>query len=199
MYGWTGNDTLDGSAGNDYLYGEYGSDVLYGSFGHDILIGGDEHDILYGEFGRDVLDGGNGNDYLDGGDDNDYFYGGAGSDYLFGGAGNDTLLGFNYGDGGIGQFDTLVGGSGADQFYLGSEHYGYNYLGDGYAVIADFNRYEGDKLIMKGSTSYSGGSGNYGVGTAALDTGIYLNGNLIAVLQDVSGSGYIMSRDTLWY
>ena len=136
---------------------------------------------------------------VDGGDDNDYFYGDAGSDYLVGGAGNDTLMGSNFSDNGSGQFDTLVGGSGADRFDLGSEYSGHYYLGDGYALIADFKNYEGDKLIMKGSTLYSGGAANYGVGTAALDTGIYLNGDLIAVLQDVSGSGYIMSQDTLWY
>jgi hypothetical protein len=39
---------------------------------------------------------------------------------------------------------------------------------------------------------------NYGVGTGALDKGIYHNGDLIAILQDVSGSGYIMSQDTVW-
>ncbi|HEY9631306.1 MAG TPA: hypothetical protein V6C84_28790 [Coleofasciculaceae cyanobacterium] len=37
---------------------------------------------------------------------------------------------------GSGQFALLISGGGAEQVYLGSEHYGHFYQGDGYALIS---------------------------------------------------------------
>lgn len=50
--------------------------------------------------------------------------------------------------------------------------------------------------MQESSTQYFEADLNLGVGPEALDTGIYLNGDLIAVLQDVSGDGFILSLDS---
>lgn len=55
-------DTLYGYGGNDTLDGDDGDDILYGGTGNDTLNGGDYHDHLYGEEGDDVLEGGFGDD-----------------------------------------------------------------------------------------------------------------------------------------
>ena len=62
VFGWQGDDTLDGAAGND---------TLIGGEGQDYLVGGDGNDSLIGQIGNDTLVGGNGFDTL---------YGGAGAD-----------------------------------------------------------------------------------------------------------------------
>jgi hypothetical protein len=60
------------------------------------------------------------------------------------------------------------------------------YLGDDYATITDFNYLEGDKFQVYGSSAdYSLGTSNWS-GSDALDTGIYYQGNLIAVVQDTT-------------
>ncbi len=74
VYGYAGNDQLDGGAGND---------TIYGGDGIDTITGGTENDTLYGDNGDDYIDGGNGNDWL---------YGGAGDDDLNGGSGDDTFF-----------------------------------------------------------------------------------------------------------
>jgi Ca2+-binding RTX toxin-like protein len=192
VYGGSGNDTIygdetNGQAGwaNDTLYGEAGNDIIYGGVGNDYIFGGSDQDFLYGEADNDFLYGGDGHDYLSGG---------SGSDFLNGQWGNDTL------DGGgtyynSGEFDTLTGGANADTFILGSWWQPY-YLGNGHAIITDFNRYE-DKLQLKGPLyNYYKVEGNFGVGRWATDTGIYSNGDLIAILQDVSGLNYGGSLDS---
>ncbi|MEO0406839.1 MAG: calcium-binding protein [Cyanobacteria bacterium P01_A01_bin.135] len=80
MYGYDGNDTLQGGEKDDGLYGYSGSDRLYG-------LGG--NDKLYGHDGNDHLDGGSGNDRLDGG---------AGADTMIGYSGNDIYHIDNVGD-----------------------------------------------------------------------------------------------------
>ena len=103
LYGYAGNDTLDGEGGNDYLYGNNGNDTLNGGAGND---------WLYGQGGNDTLNGGAGVDRLYGGAGNDTLNGGSGNDWLYGQGGNDTL------DGGSGN-DYLEGGSGADTYLFG--------------------------------------------------------------------------------
>lgn len=117
MYGFDGNDTLDGGAGNDRGYGGNGDDYLYDSSGNDTLDGGAGNDILYlyGSAGSGTLIGGSGNDELYGADGSDVLNGDDGNDYLQGGAGNDTL------DGGSGN-DTLFGGTGNDHYIIRDRH-----------------------------------------------------------------------------
>ncbi|MEH1843095.1 MAG: M10 family metallopeptidase C-terminal domain-containing protein [Nostoc sp.] len=93
-----GSVTLDGGIGND---------TLIGGQKDDNLIGGQDNDILYGELGNDSLAGGLGNDSL---------AGGLGNDSLAGGLGKDLLIGTSYL--GVGEVDTLTGGSDSDTFVL---------------------------------------------------------------------------------
>ncbi|UKJ76024.1 calcium-binding protein [Azospirillum brasilense] len=102
LWGYAGDDWIDGGGGNDTLFGEGGNDTLIGGSGWDELHGGGGSDLLdcrgdagssdvaYGEAGDDTLIGGGGNDQLSGGDGDDDLYGGAGNDTLAGGPGNDT-------------------------------------------------------------------------------------------------------------
>ena len=84
LFGWDGNDSIEGGSGNDILDGGNGNDYLNGGAGNDSLLGGAGSDSLYGDEGNDTLDGGAGSDYVDGGAGNDT--------YLFGkGDGQDTI------------------------------------------------------------------------------------------------------------
>ncbi|BAY76519.1 outer membrane secretion protein [Nostoc linckia NIES-25] len=194
----TGNDYsnyLNGFAGNDYIEGKGGNDSIYGDDGIDNLIGGAGNDSLYGGNGGDVLFGDEitngsgtpaGNDYLSGGNGNDLLYGGRGNDTMIGGANNDFLSGYG---GSSGEIDRYTGGTGADTFSLGynGSFTTIDYLGSGYALIADFKRSEGDKIRVGGSlNSYTLQKTSNFSGSAALDTLIYRNGDLIAVVQDTT-------------
>jgi serralysin len=137
---------------------------------------------LFGEDGNDTL--------------GDWYHGEPGNELLDGGADNDTL----YGYGGGTEYDTLTGGSGADLFVLGvptsifMSGYAY-YLGAGYATITDFNYQQNDKFQAFGSINdYSLGTGNWS-GSGALDTGIYYQGDLIAVVEDRSGYDVLLNYD----
>lgn len=185
-----GADTIYGYAGNDIMSGLGGPDKLYGDIGNDQLDGGEGQDKLYGGSGEDQLYGGTGKDRLFGGTESDYLFGGTGDDSLTGDGGDDYLDGANfYGAGsGIGsgtEFDTLTGGTGADEFVLGNINNVY-YLGNGYATITDFSLVQSDTIQIKGilADGYSLGLDNWG-GSNAQDTGIFFNGNLIGVVQDV--------------
>lgn len=114
IMGYTGADSLNGSAygdmmdgrdGNDSLYGLAGNDTIYGHDGNDAIFGGDgDRDLIYGGAGNDSLDGGSsgastiygdaGNDTIGGGNaSNDVLYGGAGNDFIGAGTGDDTIDG----------------------------------------------------------------------------------------------------------
>ncbi|MFB8792147.1 MAG: calcium-binding protein [Potamolinea sp.] len=208
---YTGPDTLfaQGYGGDDFIWGNNGDDTIFGYEGNDTLKGWNGNDYLYGNQGNDKLEGENGNDFLAGYEDNDTLLGGAGNDtlgdwyhgepgndLLDGGEGNDVLYGYGRGT----EYDTLTGGGGADKFVLGQETnssvngYAY-YLGLGYATITDFNWQEGDKIQAFGSINdYSLGTGNWS-GNSDLDTGIYYQGDLIAVVQDKSGSDVLLGID----
>jgi Ca2+-binding RTX toxin-like protein len=107
------------------------------------------------------------------GDDN--FAGGTKNDTLIGGAGNDNLAA-------TAGNDVLIGGAGADLFDIGNDAYYATYSID---TIKDFRRSQGDKIPTYGSLSdYSLDKTMNLVGGSALDTRIYYQGNLIAVVQD---------------
>ncbi|PSB21795.1 hypothetical protein C7B61_12750 [filamentous cyanobacterium CCP1] len=114
-----------------------------------------------------------------------------GNDTLKGGAGNDVIEGYN----GI---DILTGGGGADRFFLRDDITPY-YLGSGYAVITDFNLTQGDRIEVTNNIFYplsgyrlvydrfflSNAFGqSFDIGTAAMDTAIYWNNDLLAIVQD---------------
>ncbi|TCB67056.1 Ig-like domain-containing protein [Acinetobacter sp. ANC 4178] len=74
LYGYDGDDTLNGGSGNDLLRGGAGNDTLNGGDGNDLLIDGN---------GADILNGGNGNDVI--------IISGTGFAAIDGGSGTDTL------------------------------------------------------------------------------------------------------------
>jgi Ca2+-binding RTX toxin-like protein len=125
IYGWGGNDNLDGYLGNDGLDGGSGDDKLYGWDGNDFLTGGEGNDELNGWNGNDLLRGSNGNDFIDGGKDYDIaLYSGRSTDYgvsfttfgnvqVTGSEGTDTLVSIEriYFDGDGGFYDVHTGDS----------------------------------------------------------------------------------------
>jgi Ca2+-binding RTX toxin-like protein len=212
-YGTSGNDTYDytdngswlayGYGRNDSLKGNTGSDTLYGGSGDDTLIGGDLRfaslqgdgtDYLSGGTGNDILVGRLDDDTLIGGQGNDSLFGGLGNDRLYGGAGNDTLWGSDKVlEDPSTDYDTLTGGAGADTFVIGFLNFlgGFSnlYLGDGYATFKDFSRNQGDKIGVADDTNtsdYSLDQSQNTSGGSALDTLIYYQGDLFAVVQDTT-------------
>jgi Ca2+-binding RTX toxin-like protein len=165
-----------GTSGSNY-FNYTGSDNLYASaYGdNDTIWGNTNNDTIYGDGGNDQLYGWTGNDAL---------YGGTGNDYLSGGDGNDTLQGSSSYAYNSFEFDTLNGGSSYDRFILGTSA-GNFYQGSGYATIQDYNGLY-DYIQLKGSaSSYYLSKTSFGVGSSALDTGIYQNnGDLIGIVQD---------------
>ncbi len=174
-----------GSNGNDYLVGS-NPDGFF-DLGNDSLYGNDGHDDLYGLGG------------------NDYLQGDEGDDDLYGGSGDDTLIGANpdYYGAGSGELDDLNGGSGADTFVLGDFYEAY-YQGFGDALIEDFNWQEGDTLQLHDdgignpesdySTYETSGYGSF----YQDDTILEYKGDQIGILQDVSGSDFILSEDAVF-
>lgn len=217
LYGGSGNDTLDGDLGGDVMYGGTGNDIYYVDAQEEFYFDGV---VEYAKEGIDTVYtsayfsgladnvekmalignayGANGNDLnnvMIGNSVNNFLWGNAGNDTITGGAGNDILQGYGYSS--TAEYDTLTGDVGADKFNLGSIFNSY-YLGAGNALITDFKYLEGDTLVMQGNASlYTEADVIFaGVGTGAADTGIYKNGDLIAILQDVSGSNFILNLDT---
>jgi hypothetical protein len=122
-----GFDTIDGGDGNDILFGGFDKDLLYGGPGDDWLSGEDHDDLLDGGAGNDNIQGGRENDVLAGRSGNDTLLGDNGDDRLVGGDGHDLLWGLDQDDrleGGIGN-DTLIGGRGYDALVGGDgdDHY----------------------------------------------------------------------------
>ncbi|MDJ0743360.1 MAG: calcium-binding protein [Xenococcaceae cyanobacterium MO_167.B27] len=197
LYGRDGNDTLKGNDGSDWLYGEDGDDQISGHDGNDYLFGGDGKDVLSGDGGNDFFSGGSGNDVMGGSIGDDIMYGDSGNDQLLGGGNDDILHGSNSTAKGAYEYDKLRGDGGADVFVLGTTFGGGGawYTGLGYATIEDFDWKEGDKIQLYGSINdYSTFTGNW-LGSSATDTAITYKGDVIGVLQDVSGGDFIMSLD----
>lgn len=116
LYGYAGNDWLEGGYqsdrieggdGNDTIKGWQGNDTLYGGSGNDWIDAWTDNDYIDGGSGNDTIYAGSGYDTVYGGDNNDYIDGQEESDILSGDAGDDTIKGW-WGN------DTINGGSGND-------------------------------------------------------------------------------------
>jgi hypothetical protein len=146
------------------------------------------YNALYGDSNNNYLQGTGSNDYISGQNGNDVLTGQGGNDKLFGGNGDDRLSGSSNPGYNSGEYDTLIGGSGKDIFglaeYQGQGKWDTYYQGNGYATIVDYNPQEDFILTSSADVScWSKGFGNW-VGSSALDTGLYKDGDLIGVIQD---------------
>ncbi|MFM6269894.1 MAG: calcium-binding protein, partial [Dolichospermum sp.] len=134
------------------------------------------------------------NDSITTGGGNDTINGGAGNDNINGGDGNDNIDGVNGASltPGLGEKDTLTGGTGSDRFILGNATTAYyddgNTLTNGsndYADITDFNT--GDIIQLQGTSS------NYLLTVVGADTQILINkpgtepDELIGIVRNQTG------------
>jgi len=166
-----GDNTILGGLGVDFIDGGSGDDsILGGEDGGDLIFGGNGSDTLYFETSSlGGFDGGDGVDCIVSNQDvtmqNLYsvetmvLIGSANitatGDYemneIIGNSGNNTLNG-------LGNFDTLTGGAGADVFVIGDatgQYYGNDFEGDScFAVITDFT-VGTDRLQLKGASAGS--------------------------------------------
>jgi len=175
--GGEGDDTVSGGGDNDTLQGGYGNDSVSGGAGRDVLDGGHGEDTLDGGEGDDLLisqaDGREGAIAYDPNRDE--------GDPL-----NELTNGKLYPDQPIPSDDVLIGGGGADTFYFQTlinakkryieEHtnddgsirwhgvagendklhdHWVDVIGDD--VIMDFDRGEGDRIVIEGHTTEIGG------------------------------------------
>lgn len=88
IFGFAGDDYIQGGGGNDEIYGGDGDDIVYGDLND---YGSKSNDTIYGGNGNDYLSGNAGDDYLDGGDGDDFLIGESGNDVLTGGTGSNTF------------------------------------------------------------------------------------------------------------
>ncbi|MBW4681571.1 MAG: SBBP repeat-containing protein [Microcoleus vaginatus WJT46-NPBG5] len=191
LTGNAGHDLLVGTAGHDSLYGGMGMDTLDGLEGHDLLDGGSDHDLLDGGAGHDTLNGGTGHDTLNGGAGKDTLDGGAGDDWLNGGSGKDVLIGCDSlaTSPGVGELDTLTGGSGSDRFILGDAGKGayYNDGNSSNSGSADFALLRSFKL-SEDFIQLAGSATDYILSSVGTCTNIYL---------DNDGTSGLSSKDEL--
>jgi Ca2+-binding RTX toxin-like protein len=228
IIGNAGNDLIQAGEGKDFVIAGDGNDTVNGGDGDDIILDGGNfnpsginfatvnqgvtiigggNDIFDGGKGNDGLNGGIGDDQLNGGDDNDILVGGEGNDTLKGDAGNDTLIGINFGTvvfpAQQPEIDTLTGGIGIDEFWLGDETFVYYNDGDRstigrdtYALITDFNASENDILQLNGAKEdYSIQVVNNSIEIYKKDSLLATTGDLIGILQGVNsfdlGASYV--------
>jgi Ca2+-binding RTX toxin-like protein len=158
LNGGAGNDTIAGGPSSDYLRGDegddritggdafddingnMGNDTASGGLGDDWVVGGKDQDLMRGDEGGDIVYGNLGDDTCDGGDGADIVRGGQQADVLTGGAGDDWLSGDR-------DNDTITGGAGADVFHTFGEA--------GLDRVTDFNRAEGDRVMLDPGTTYT--------------------------------------------
>jgi serralysin len=140
LRGDDGDDKITGGADFDDINGNVGDDTAFGGLGDDWVVGGKDQDSLSGGAGADLVYGNLGDDVCEGGDGNDIVRGGQQSDVLFGGAGDDWLSGDR-------DSDTMTGGAGADTFHSFAEA--------GVDRVTDFNRAEGDRVLLDAGTTYT--------------------------------------------
>lgn len=231
IIGNAGNDQIQAGEGKDIVVAGSGNDTVNGGDGDDIIVDGGNfnpsgvnvaavnqgttiagggNDIFDGGKGNDAINGGIGDDQLNGGDDNDFLVGGEGSDTLKGESGNDTLIGINYGSVVTAQnneIDTLTGGTGADQFWLGDGTF--VYYDDGartspgrntYASITDFNSTEGDIIQLNGQKEdYFIQIVNNSIEIYRKDAPLVEPGDLIGIVQGLNnfdlGASYVRYVD----
>ncbi|MDZ5460922.1 cadherin-like domain-containing protein [Azohydromonas lata] len=117
IYGYAGNDNLDGGAGADVIYGGPGNDILAGGNGIDRLFGGSGNDTITGDGQDDSIVGGFGADLLTGGNGLDKFV------YLDTRDTGDTITDFKSGEGDVIDFSAIdaipQGSLGNDAFAWG--------------------------------------------------------------------------------
>jgi Ca2+-binding RTX toxin-like protein len=176
--------------------------ITFRNFERLNVTGTSKNDFIVGYYGNDILKGNAGNDTLIGGDGNDTLEGGDGNDILIG-VNSSSELSFPP----IDQIDTLTGGAGADEFWLGDARTVYyddrDRLTQGrtnYALITDFNPLE-DKIQLKGTQA------NYTTIVVNGNTEIYLVANrtvpieLIGIVQGVTnfnlGASYVKYTTTV--
>ena len=177
---------------SNMIQGTEGNDLLKGTVESNTIFGEDGNDTLHGKQGNDELYGGNGNDILRGGADNDLLIGGEGSDILLGGRGSDRLFGGEFSSFNSSPFpaestpqseqiDILIGGQDADIFVLSTfgaaDEPIAPYIGASFAIITDFNRSEGDKIELLGSSD----NNDYIFNETSIGTEILLGLDLIAI------------------
>lgn len=192
LYGYGGNDTIEGGLRADRLDGGDGDDLLTGGAGNDSFYGGAGNDVLEGDVGDDVIGGSSGNDTLYGGGGADSLLGGADDDEAWGGSGNDTLLGSggqdrSYGEAGA---DSLVGDIGDDRLYGGAGNDTLQGGGDSDRLYGD----EDDDQLQgdAGNDRLSGGNGDDtlegGTGNDRLSGGLDADRFAFAVSATANGS-----------
>ncbi|MBN3908361.1 MAG: pre-peptidase C-terminal domain-containing protein [Nostoc sp. NMS1] len=127
---------------------------------NNFLFGNTVNNTINGRAGNDTLDGNLGNDILNGEDGNDSLQGGPGNDILNGGSGDDILIGTFPGSllpPGLGETDTLTGGTGADRFILGDAvnifYDDNNTANPGFGDLATITNFDSsqDKIELKGA------------------------------------------------
>lgn len=138
-----------------------------GTSGPDVLTGTSTADFLFGQDGNDTLRGGDGDDWLTG-----------------------HAITFSF-PSTRNEIDHLHGGRGADTFVIAR-----GYLGDGargYALLADFNPKDGDRLMLAAGQAYTFARSPRG-------TDVFCGGDLVARLQGVNlGSGTINKQPWVVY
>lgn len=164
LFGWNGDDYMEGGAGNDYLDGGSGDDTMTGGIGADTFSGGSGEDtVSYADSFEGVTASIEGpNEWPDtwfsprygtaegdrimesvenvtGSNFDDYLIGNDYNNELRGGAGDDDLSG-------RGGDDLLIGGAGGD-ILMG---------GGGHDTVSYINSSEGVFVTMKGGRSTGG-------------------------------------------
>jgi Ca2+-binding RTX toxin-like protein len=180
--GTSGRDGINAWSGDDRINALGGDDVAQGGYGNDTLDGGDGNDILDGGHGEDSLMGGAGDDLLISradGREGEIFYD---PDRDEGDPYGELTNGKLYPNQPIPADDVLVGGGGADIFYFqtlinAKERYIEKHTRDdgsinwhgvagendklhdhwvdimGDDVIKDFDRDDGDRIVIEGHTT----------------------------------------------
>lgn len=179
------DNVLTGNNLGNYLHGQMGDDTVFGMAGDDFINGGQGGDRLFGGIGNDTVYGGTGADYLVG-----TFVGASPTEV-------DVLRGS--GASGLTPMQTLSDMLTSDTFvlgenlpFLGATAY-YNQGGDAdYAIIKDFMG-NIDKIQVVGSLNQYSLQGLNHSGGAAIDTGVYYQGDLVAVIQDTTN--VVVGRD----
>lgn len=226
LFGNFGSDLIFGDGGADFIDGGNDKDRIFGGDNADEILGGQGYDELFGEAGNDIIDGGRGYDFVDGGAGADIVSGGKGLDVVIGGQGADTINGGNADDllvsgelnlvdptkytnndtetsdeavGGIGndtiwigRGDIATGNNGGDEFILSDQID----VGEGGALITDFDFDEGDRLVIQYDPSKYAGIPIVQFSTTELSqvVQVSLDGDEIALLEK-AGLGALGSTD----